>query len=425
MTLRKGANGIFTGDFRGQGMPRAHLSLRTDKKREAQERHDAIARVWREKRVALAEQVKAGIVTVERVLAMVQAGEPLVPVVTDTPTGPAVQRPSHFGTIDQLVARYLAWLPTAKRAPRTVALNTAQCKRFQAFEYQGKRTGDYHVEDVTRAHVMAYQRSMTDADVPKNTVTTYMSRVQALWTFAAKDEQDAAQEERRAPVALYVPVKAEQVHTETEARERMLSAEEGRKLLAATPDRLLFLVACGLLAGLRLGETLNLRPMLDVDLELGSLTIQKHGDGWKPKTRNSYRTLAMAPELLTIAKGHAERYASSQWMFPSPVVPGECLTDAWVRVQFQPIVERAGMRYGRDHKDGVTFHTLRHSFASHAVTSRVDLYTVAKLLGDSLKQTERTYAKISPDFKLAAMQRVAAVFLPGADFSRNDAQGAQ
>ncbi len=46
----------------------------------------------------------------------------------------------------------------------------------------------------------------------------------------------------------------------------------------------------------------------------------------------------------------------------------------------------------------------------------VDLYTVAKLLGDSLKVVEDVYADLSPDWKRAAVAKLAGAF----NVERND-----
>ena len=59
----------------------------------------------------------------------------------------------------------------------------------------------------------------------------------------------------------------------------------------------------------------------------------------------------------------------------------------------------------------MTFHTLRHTFASHAVMAGVDLYTLAQLLGHrDLTQVQR-YAHLAPSHLQAATAKAAtAVF---------------
>ncbi len=65
----------------------------------------------------------------------------------------------------------------------------------------------------------------------------------------------------------------------------------------------------------------------------------------------------------------------------------------------------------RAHLPGVTFHCLRHTYASYGVMSGVDLYTMSRLLGHrSVKMTER-YAHLAPaHLQQAAIQTAKAIF---------------
>src|SRR5262249_42888737 len=148
---------------------------------------------------------------------------------------------------------------------------------------------------------------------------------------------------------------------------------------------------------------------LDVDLLEGTLNVRKQTD-WRPKTARSVRMVPMTETLLAAATRHAERWASSTWMAPSSVYADRPLSQLAFRRHFKLIVERAGMTYGRHVAHGVTYHTLRHSFASHAVMRGVDLFTVAKLLGDSMKMVEDVYADLSPDVKRDAVKKLAGAF---------------
>jgi site-specific recombinase XerD len=63
------------------------------------------------------------------------------------------------------------------------------------------------------------------------------------------------------------------------------------------------------------------------------------------------------------------------------------------------------------HRDpmGVTYHTLRHTFASWLLMAGADMYTVAKLLGNSVKQIEDTYGHLSKDHRQAAVDKIAGL----------------
>ena len=60
---------------------------------------------------------------------------------------------------------------------------------------------------------------------------------------------------------------------------------------------------------------------------------------------------------------------------------------------------------------GVTFHTLRHTFASHAVMNGVDLYILAKILGHRDLSMVQRYAHLAPaHLQAATNQDASAIF---------------
>lgn len=54
-------------------------------------------------------------------------------------------------------------------------------------------------------------------------------------------------------------------------------------------------------------------------------------------------------------------------------------------------------------------HKLRHTFASHLVQNRVDLYTVSKLLGHKNILTTQIYAHLIPDTLQSAVDRLPEI----------------
>ena len=55
---------------------------------------------------------------------------------------------------------------------------------------------------------------------------------------------------------------------------------------------------------------------------------------------------------------------------------------------------------------GVTWHTLRHTFASRLVMAGVDLKTVQELMGHKTIAMTARYAHLSPGHKLSALERL-------------------
>ena len=77
--------------------------------------------------------------------------------------------------------------------------------------------------------------------------------------------------------------------------------------------------------------------------------------------------------------------------FYNPVTGGRFLD---LKVGFKAILKRAGLT-------GITWHTLRHTFASRLTRSGVDLVTVKELLGHSTINTTMRYAHSNRDTKAA------------------------
>jgi integrase len=411
VTLVWNANGVAEGDFRAKGIDRLRLLLRTKKQREAQQRHDAVALLFRQRRIALIGKLRRREVSIERVTEMVAAGESL-----EVESPPIAEVHASWGTVSENAKRYVEWLDShPNKANATTANAGYQLKRFEEYEYEGVKTGDRLIDEVPGKLILAYQKSFVDAETSVNSITVYVGRVTSLWRWVQKQEEREARDERRAMRVLYLPIDTEMVLRKRQPRERALNEEEIALVVAATPEQLLFPIAVALMCGLRLGEVMHLRPGIDVDLDIGSITVREQPD-WKPKTTRSRRTVPMAPQLIAIAKRHVQLYANGSWMLPSPTTPTRPMDEKLMRLHFIAIVERTDITYGRKDPQGVTFHTLRHTFASRAVMRGIDLYTVAQLLGDSLKMVEDTYAHLSQDFKRAAIARVAeSVRLPNVD----------
>ncbi len=57
--------------------------------------------------------------------------------------------------------------------------------------------------------------------------------------------------------------------------------------------------------------------------------------------------------------------------------------------------------------EGVTPHVLRHTWASHAVMNGTPIEEVARILGDTIVTTEKTYAKFKPDYLKSSIERAA------------------
>lgn len=390
--------GYWEDDFRRRGVSRLHLSYGVTRKDDARELHAVMVRLFREKRHALIERVRAGDVSVHELKRRVDAGETLERPEDDAP--PAVEP---WPSLAVAAAQYLAWLEAnPRKAKGTHGAARTELRRFLA-----AAGGEMPLDAVTSSRVTAFQAQLYAAGHPPNTVTATVTRVGALFNWHRRHEEKRAREEKRAPRTLYVPLDRDEIVIARTRRDRFLAPPEADALLAACPPRLLFPVMAGLLAGLRVEEMLHLRPSFDVDLTAGLLTIQEQPT-WYPKNRKR-RHIPISPDLRPVLEHHLQRYASADWVTPGVRRPDRPFSHDTFDDAFGAIVRRAGLIAGRRDPSGVVFHTLRHTFASWLVQRGVDLYTVSQILGNSLAVVESTYAHLAPDFRQRAVDKLAGV----------------
>lgn len=169
-------------------------------------------------------------------------------------------------------------------------------------------------------------------------------------------------------------------------------------------------LALGCLAGLRLREVTHLRVGLDVDLDTRRLLVQARAGEypWRPKTRRGERTIRISDQLLEILDRHvALGYAGDRYLIRTlgqdrPVGPGTVAR--WTEAAFTA----AGIPYGRT-GEALTYHSLRHTFASWLVQRDTQLKKIAMLMGDTVLTVERTYAHLLPSDLDNAVDLVSAI----------------
>ena len=164
--------------------------------------------------------------------------------------------------------------------------------------------------------------------------------------------------------------------------------------------------------GLRRGELLGIK-WEDVDFDAGSIYIQRQITRLNGvvkesplKTKNAYRQIIVAPEVIQMLKEKKEREDGfSAYAFSSPV-GGPMCPDSMLKMLHR-VLHRAGL-------EEIPFHSLRHTFATLALQNGVDVKTLSGLLGHySAGFTLDTYGHITKAMKQDAANKVGS-FLAGA-----------
>jgi len=171
-------------------------------------------------------------------------------------------------------------------------------------------------------------------------------------------------------------------------KQRFLTPEETTVLMDALKSRnhqLYLMALVSLHTGLRAGEIFSL-TWGDVNFENGLLMLR---DTKNSETRYGFMTETLKAELMTLPQGK-----------PSELVFKDrsgnkikSISATWDR-----LVDTLGLNDGViDRRMKLTFHSLRHSFASNCVSVGVDLFRVQQLLGHKTTKMTLRYAHMRPD----------------------------
>jgi len=168
---------------------------------------------------------------------------------------------------------------------------------------------------------------------------------------------------------------------------RVLSPQEEEKLLQNAIPYLQDLIRFALNTGLRIGEIFSLR-WSNVDLKKGILSV------FASKTQ-TIREIPINSETRNVLEAWWLG-KKNEGVFYNPQT-GKPFVD--LKTGFALACRKAGIV-------DVTWHTLRHTFASRLVNSGVDIVTVKELLGHSSISVTMRYAHTNIDSKRAAVEKL-------------------
>lgn len=161
-----------------------------------------------------------------------------------------------------------------------------------------------------------------------------------------------------------------------------------------------------LTTGLRRGEICGLK-WEDFDEDKGTLrirrTIHEEKGGkltpWDTKTAAGTRTINLAPSTAALLR-ERKKTALTEWIFPHPLKPEQPTRPSAAYERMKGLLKQAEL-------PDIRFHDLRHTFATHALTSGVDVKTLSGILGHTRAAfTLDTYTHTTGDMQKRAAEIV-------------------
>ena len=236
---------------------------------------------------------------------------------------------------------------------------------------------------------------------------------------------------------------------------RVLTREEQTNLITASRNhRLGIVIILDLFTGMRLGEILALR-WNDIDFNKNIISVKNtikrittyNLDGSKteiildtPKTDNAFRVIPLIDEMKIELKNHLKiqnkekqiagtAYNNKNFVFCNEI--GEPYDQKTFKNYYNKILLECGLINSRPKtirdkiKKGlkskpkpkgsspnVTFHTLRHTFATRAIEQGMDVLVLSKILGHSDPSTTlNKYGHVLPNHKKDNMEKIRELYV--------------
>lgn len=310
--------------------------------------------------------------------------------------------------------KYKIWLDEWFRNYIQPSSKKKTCERYSEIieKHLKIKLGEYELDELTP---LALQRYVTEllkggnivtgkglsANSVNGIITVIQNSLKLAYMFGEVKEYSANKIKRP-------KIKEKEVSCFTLSEQKRIE----RAVLSGKKPKLFGIVLC-LYTGLRIGELLALE-WSDIDFQRGTIMVSKTcHDGWgdngklcritdTPKTASSKRTIPMPKQLLPLLK---EKKRNSLSKNVIETTKGEAVRVNSYQRSFETLQKKLGIE-----KKG--FHSLRHTFATHALECGMDVKTLSEILGHkNAMVTLNRYAHSLQEHKQEMMNKVGKDFL--------------
>ena len=279
-----------------------------------------------------------------------------------------------------MLADYLA----AMLASREHTPKTSHCTKT-TLEALTKWWGDPRVSTITRERVEGWRADLQErpgmakgSKMSEASITSYLLRLRGFLSWLVSEGH--LRENPMEKIALGRVKKTR--------REKFLTTTQRDRLLEDPPnDEVAFILYFGFFAGLRFEEMLAMEPRWIEKSKDGLVLHVQKTAFWQPKDKE-LRTIVMHPRLVAFVNSYGLRH-------PFMLKPDKKVWKASPAYRYNP--KKAFKAHMKAHGvEWASYHTTRHSFATHMAMAGAPMIEIADALGDGLRVTEETYVAFSP-----------------------------
>jgi integrase len=303
--------------------------------------------------------------------------------------------PEERVTFEDVAEQYLHHLGHVKRRkPSTLRDYRIMLRRHLVPHFGTKAIDRIGPPDVER-----YLAAKLRSGLAVKTVTNHLNFAHGIFGFAVRRRWAISN-----PVA--ATDRPQAVYRDPDVRflelgefEALLQAAASREDLLGPLDHVVYLTAA--MNGMRQGELVALR-WRDVDWSASVIRVRRsytRGEWGTPKSRRSSRAVPMAKRVGVALDRHFERslyQADEHLVFCHPYT-GNPYDASKLRKRFYEAMDMAGLKGRCGREEGITFHSLRHTFGTRMAAVGVPIRTLQEWMGHRDYSTTLVYADFAPD----------------------------
>jgi integrase len=264
--------------------------------------------------------------------------------------------------------------------------------------------GAMSFKDIYPLHIEKIKKAMTDKEKAPRSIEYVLSIIRQEWNMAKRDgliDRESPTKQVKKPkydnkrMAFFSHEQAEKLFTKLKGINITLQEKSEKTNDKSLKEKALQLHNMSLLSlhtGMRAGEIYKLK-WADINLQEGIISIKDAKAG----SRTAYMTGEVKAMFEAIKPDNSH---ANELIFKTD--DGEMIER--ISNSFDRVVDDLEFNVGiTDRRQKLTFHSLRHTYASWLVMQGTPLYTVQRLLGHKTIALTERYAHLAPDTLKAAV----------------------